>query len=56
MEAQSFDGASYSLSQFTGQVVYVDFWTSWCIPCRKSFPWMNKMHHLYSEQGLKVIA
>jgi len=44
------------LSQFKGQVVYIDFWASWCAPCRKSFPWMNKMHAKYEDKGLKIIA
>ncbi|MGL5046545.1 MAG: TlpA family protein disulfide reductase [Shewanella sp.] len=45
-----------SLTEFTGKVVYVDFWASWCGPCRKSFPWMNEMHKKYHDQGLVVVA
>jgi thiol-disulfide isomerase/thioredoxin len=45
-----------NLDQYRGQVVYVDFWASWCLPCKKSFPWMNEMHQKYKDQGLKIIA
>ncbi len=45
-----------NLDRLKGQVVYLDFWASWCAPCRKSFPWMNEMHRKYEKQGLKVIA
>ena len=45
-----------NLSQYKGKVVYVDFWASWCVPCRKSFPWMNAMHQKYKKLGLEVIA
>lgn len=44
------------LEQARGQVVYLDFWASWCIPCRKSFPWMNELQKKYQTNGLKVIA
>jgi len=44
------------LSALTGQVVYLDFWASWCKPCRKSFPWMNQMQQKYAGQGLQIIA
>ena len=44
------------LSNYRGQVVYLDFWASWCQPCRKSFTWMNKMQSLYGKEGFKVIA
>ncbi|PKH33254.1 TlpA family protein disulfide reductase [Shewanella sp. ALD9] len=49
-------GASVSLQQFAGKVVYVDFWASWCAPCRKSFPWMNAIQAKYQQQGLEVVA
>jgi len=45
-----------NLSDYRGQIVYLDFWASWCQPCRKSFTWMNKMQSLYGKQGFKVIA
>ena len=44
------------LSKYHGTIVYVDFWASWCQPCRKSFTWMNKMQSLYGSEGFKVIA
>lgn len=44
------------LSDYRGQVVYLDFWASWCLPCRDSFSWMNKMQSLYGKEGFKVIA
>lgn len=43
------------LSAHRGKVVYVDFWASWCGPCRKSFPWMNEMQEKYGKQ-IKIIA
>lgn len=45
-----------TLNQHQGEVVYLDFWASWCGPCRKSFPWMNEMQATYREQGFTVIS
>ena len=44
------------LSNYHGTIVYIDFWASWCQPCRKTFTWMNKMQSLYGSEGFKVIA
>ncbi|MDP2226069.1 MAG: TlpA disulfide reductase family protein [Moraxellaceae bacterium] len=44
------------LDTYKGKVVYVDFWASWCGPCRQSFPWMTAMHNKYSKDGLVVVA
>lgn len=48
--------SSAELNSLKGQVVYVDFWASWCKPCRASFPWMNQMQSKYEDEGLRVIA
>ena len=45
-----------SIEQLRGKVVYVDFWASWCAPCRRSFPWMNEMNRKYGSQGLAIVA
>lgn len=44
------------MKQHQGKVIYIDFWASWCVPCRKSFPWMNEMQEKYQDQGLVVIS
>ncbi len=44
------------LEDFKGKVVYLDFWASWCVPCKKSFPWMDEIRQKYSEKGFEIIA
>ena len=48
--------AKQKLSGLKGKVVYVDFWASWCGPCRQSFPWMNEMQSKYGAQGLQIVG
>lgn len=45
-----------SLTQFNGKVVYIDFWASWCAPCRTSFPLLNKLQQKLKDQGFEVVA
>ena len=49
-------GESVALEKLKGRVVYVDFWASWCGPCRRSFPWMNEMQQKYGAAGFTVIG
>ena len=50
------DSTLLDLNQYKGKVVYLDFWASWCIPCRKSFPWLNAMQDKYKPDELVIIA
>jgi cytochrome c biogenesis protein CcmG, thiol:disulfide interchange protein DsbE len=50
------DAGTLSINDFRDKVVYLDFWASWCGPCRQSFPWMNEMQARYGDQGFRVIA
>lgn len=49
-------GGEMALADLQGKVVMVDFWASWCGPCRESFPWLNTMQEKYAEQGLVVVG
>jgi len=47
---------SLSLERYRGKVVLVDFWASWCAPCRQSFPWLNELQAKYADRGLVVLG
>jgi len=47
---------SVTLDGLRTKVVLVDFWASWCVPCRQSFPWLSTMSQRYGENGLVVVA
>jgi thiol-disulfide isomerase/thioredoxin len=47
---------AFDLRSYKGKVVVVDFWASWCVPCRRSFPWLNDMYDRYAGDGLVILA
>ena len=44
------------LADLRGQIVYVDFWASWCAPCLRSLPEVNTLYEKYKDQGFTVVA
>jgi len=56
LPAQPASAADFSLDEYAGKVVLLDFWASWCVPCRRSFPWLNAMHEKYADEGLVIVG
>lgn len=52
----SSDDGVITSDSLRGKLVYIDFWASWCVPCRKSFPWMNAMQAKYKNRNFIVLA
>lgn len=53
---QTVDGRSITLSSLRGKVVLVNFWATWCPPCREEMPSMEEMYRNYAPGGLELLA
>jgi len=49
-------GENQSLSDLKGKVVFLNFWATWCGPCRSEMPSMEALHNSYREKGLEILA
>jgi len=55
-EANDLKGKSVKLSQYKGKVVILDFWATWCPPCKKGIPELMQLHAEHQKSGLEVIG
>lgn len=47
---------SVSLSDYSGEVVYLTFWASWCVPCRQEMPYLAQLYERHYDAGFRVVA
>lgn len=50
------DGESHQLSSYKGQGVFLNFWGTWCAPCKKEMPVMGRQYQVYKDQGVQILA
>lgn len=55
-ELKNLKGERVRLSDFKGKVVLVNFWATWCAPCKQELPHLNRMYQTYQNQGFEVLA
>jgi thiol-disulfide isomerase/thioredoxin len=53
---QSRDGAKVSPAQYKGDVVMINFWATWCVPCRQEMPKLEALYQRYNKLGFKLLA
>ena len=49
-------GKLIRLRNFRGKVVFLNFWATWCVPCRQEMPAMEKLHREFRDRGLEIVA
>ena len=49
-------GRTVSLKQLRGKVVFLDFFTTWCPPCKREFPYLQKLYQEYNKKGLEIVG
>jgi thiol-disulfide isomerase/thioredoxin len=56
LKGKTLDGAEVDLEALRGKVVLVDFWATWCVPCRRELPLLEKLHAEYRDKDLVVLG
>lgn len=56
LRLEDLDGQVVDLASYRGRVVLVNFWATWCPPCRAEFPSLGRVRHLFSPSDFEVIA
>ncbi|MHA6258483.1 thiol-disulfide oxidoreductase ResA [Sporosarcina sp. CAU 1771] len=50
------NGENHQLSEYKGQGVFLNFWGTWCAPCKKEMPAMGRQYQVYKDQGVQILA
>jgi peroxiredoxin len=53
---QTLDGRAVKLSDFRGKIVLLNFWATWCAPCRVEMPWLIELYKNYHSQGFEIVG
>jgi thiol-disulfide isomerase/thioredoxin len=53
---ESLDGKTMRLSDFRGKAVLLNFWATWCVPCKIEMPWFVELQRQYGTQGLQIVG
>lgn len=56
IQSQTPDGAAYTLGQLRGRYVFVDFWASWCAPCRAELPYIRKAYQRFKDKNFTILS
>ena len=56
LDGKMFDGSRFSLAESAGKVVVLNFWASWCAPCREEMPALDAYYRRHRSEGLEVVA
>jgi thiol-disulfide isomerase/thioredoxin len=50
------EGKPVDFAQFKGKYVWIDFWASWCVPCKKAFPYMRELYEKYKGEEFEILG
>src|SRR5947209_14880567 len=55
-DLRTLDGRAVKLAEFRGKVVALNFWATYCAPCRVETPWLVDLYRRYKDQGLEIVG
>ena len=53
---ETIDGPAFDSARLNGNVVLINFWTTWCAPCRVEIPWFTELKETYADSGFEIVG